>query len=251
MNSNNVLTVAGGVSVGDSITWYGKDYYSFYKCMPALNSNSFIQSFEPVTNVFSINNQIHIRSNAIDIFNDTNVTGILTATEFRSPSDMSIKTNIVKSDCLDDLGKLLKINIFDFSFKSNPESKNKGVLAQEVEGIIPEAVSTKSGFIPNICKHLTLNSVNSFIMTEIDFNIDTNSELRLIYGDKYYDVRIENIQEIHKENKKIIIFSPQIPLISGETSILLYGTNTNYKTVNYDYLFSMCINAIKAIYRLV
>jgi len=74
-------------------------------------------------------------------------TGTLTAADFNSTSDFNLKDNIQKID--DSLSKVLKINGVSFNWKSNNE-KSAGVIAQEVEKVMPEIVKTNEG-------HKTLN----------------------------------------------------------------------------------------------
>ena len=66
------------------------------------------------------------------------VTGIITATDFNSTSDIRLKTNIQKID--DPIEKVLKINGVSFNWK-NDNRESMGVIAQEVEEVLPQLVS--------------------------------------------------------------------------------------------------------------
>lgn len=73
--------------------------------------------------------------------------GTVTAVDFNSTSDLNLKNNIQKIE--DPLSKVLQINGVSFNWKNNNE-KSSGVIAQEVEKVMPEIVNTNEG-------HKTLN----------------------------------------------------------------------------------------------
>lgn len=70
---------------------------------------------------------------------DISVSGTVTATDFNSVSDISLKNNIENID--DSLSILSKINPVSFNWKDSGD-KSYGVIAQEIEKILPEAVKT-------------------------------------------------------------------------------------------------------------
>ena len=69
--------------------------------------------------------------------NQLNVTGVVTATDFNSTSDVYLKTNIKKID--DPLAKVLQLNGVSFDWKYTQQS-SAGVIAQDVEKVLPEIV---------------------------------------------------------------------------------------------------------------
>jgi hypothetical protein len=70
------------------------------------------------------------------------VVGEVTATDFNSTSDAAVKENIVP--ITSPLEKLLSINGVIFNF-INEDKRRAGVIAQDVETVLPEAVSEKNG----------------------------------------------------------------------------------------------------------
>lgn len=75
-------------------------------------------------------------SNASNI-TGLSVSGIVTATDFNSTSDINLKTNIKPIESA--LDKVVKINGVTFNWKENNEP-SIGVIAQEVETVFPEIV---------------------------------------------------------------------------------------------------------------
>jgi hypothetical protein len=74
----------------------------------------------------------------LDIIGDVRVSGIVTATDFDSRSDRNLKTNIeVISNPIE---KVLQISGVNFNWKENGKA-SMGVIAQEVEVVLPELVS--------------------------------------------------------------------------------------------------------------
>lgn len=268
------LTVGGCISVEEKITWYSKDRHDFYACMVPTSSNTFFQSYNAALDEFNINNKITITSNAANIMVDTNVHGIMTANSFSSPSDIKLKNNIRSSDSVADLHKLLQVDICDFNYKSSPGFSHKGVIAQELEKVIPEAVYENQTIMPSICKWSRFRTQNSIYFPHTHGTDNTNNTdntgstdntndlllgihigdtMRLIYNDRFIDVLITNISE----DGEYFVFSPDVVFDSDgndrndagkSKDVLLYGLFNTYKMVNYDYLFAMCINALKCIH---
>jgi hypothetical protein len=69
--------------------------------------------------------------------NQLSVTGVTTATDFNSTSDINLKTNIKLID--DPLAKVMQINGVSFDWKHMNQS-SAGVIAQDVEKVLPEIV---------------------------------------------------------------------------------------------------------------
>ena len=67
-----------------------------------------------------------------------NVSGIVTANDFNSTSDINLKTNIHQIE--DSLSKVIQIRGVTFDWKESNRS-SAGVIAQEVEKVLPELVS--------------------------------------------------------------------------------------------------------------
>lgn len=70
------------------------------------------------------------------------VTGTVAATDFNSTSDLALKTDITQIEGA--LDKVRQISGYTFTYKSS-EQRSAGVIAQEIEKILPEAVSGEEG----------------------------------------------------------------------------------------------------------
>ena len=66
------------------------------------------------------------------------VTGIITATDFNSASDINLKENVKKID--NPIDKIIKIDGVRFDWKSD-NKPSMGVIAQNIEKVLPELVS--------------------------------------------------------------------------------------------------------------
>ena len=74
----------------------------------------------------------------LDIIGDVKVVGIVTASDFNSSSDIKLKTNIQR--ITNPIEKVLQINGVSFNWKESGKA-TIGVIAQEVEAVLPELVS--------------------------------------------------------------------------------------------------------------
>jgi len=74
----------------------------------------------------------------LTVFGDALIIGIVTATDFNSASDIKLKDNISVID--NPLDKIVKLEGVNFQWKETGK-KSLGVIAQEVEKVLPELVS--------------------------------------------------------------------------------------------------------------
>ncbi len=75
------------------------------------------------------------------------VTGVVTATDFNSSSDAALKNNVRTIE--DPLAKVMSIRGVNFEWKENGQS-SAGVLAQEIEKIMPELVRNSTDNIKSV-----------------------------------------------------------------------------------------------------
>jgi hypothetical protein len=77
-------------------------------------------------------------SSSLDIIGNAKIVGIITATDFNSSSDEVLKDNITQIS--DPIQKVLQINGVTFNWKADGKP-SMGVIAQEIEKVMPELVS--------------------------------------------------------------------------------------------------------------
>jgi hypothetical protein len=154
--TSGAFTVKGGVGIGSNL-YVGGDLVvssnstlvssagSFGNVRIAVADDNTIDTssgnltLDAATNVVNINASTNITGNTV-------VTGILSVTDditaFWS-SDERLKDNITPIE--DPLAKVLSIsgNTFDWNDKSNKSGHDIGVIAQEIEKVLPEAVVTR------------------------------------------------------------------------------------------------------------
>lgn len=77
-------------------------------------------------------------SSRLTISGDVNVTGIITANDFNSASDIKLKDNVKTIE--DPINKIIKIDGVSFDWKNNSKP-SMGVIAQNIEKVLPELVT--------------------------------------------------------------------------------------------------------------
>ena len=87
--------------------------------------------------------------------NDVSIraSGPVMASEFYATSDLRLKTVLGRSDNATDLALLNELRITDYTMRDRVafgERAFKKVIAQEVEAVLPQAVTKQTGFLPDI-----------------------------------------------------------------------------------------------------
>jgi hypothetical protein len=89
-------------------------------------------------------------NNPISIYADY---GVQAGGGFFVTSDRRIKKDLVKSESANDLKTLNRLQVTDYNYKdvvNYGHKHRKGLIAQEVESVFPDAVSKKTGVVPDI-----------------------------------------------------------------------------------------------------
>lgn len=77
-----------------------------------------------------------------------NMSGNVSANQYTATSDITLKENLLDIDGA--LQKIAQINGYTYNFIKTPELRNAGLVAQEVEKVVPEAVTENSEGIKSI-----------------------------------------------------------------------------------------------------
>jgi len=97
------------------------------------------------SNIYRLNGNIGvgtaIPTSKLHIIGDTFISGVITSTDYNSASDINLKENVKLIE--NPVDKVLQLNGVTFDWKENKKS-SMGVIAQDVEKVIPELVSNGS-----------------------------------------------------------------------------------------------------------
>ena len=175
---------------------------------------------------------------------------IWSTSSFIASSDSRIKTNI--NDINDDgaLQKILKIepktyNYIDFLSKGS--SNVYGFIAQQINDIIPEAITIKDEFIPNVYEFGTIDSnrPNEIIINNnINNSININDTLRII--NKSNNVNDYIISDIRSSNCFVINNTIQ------DSNCIVYGTKINdFHALDKTYIYTLNVCATQELYKII
>ena len=121
----------------------------------------------------STGSPISLSGDDVTVAGDLTVAGSAQATEFNSTSDEKHKQNIVSLE--NPLEKVLQLEGRNYQWKKIPDKTKAGLIAQEVEGIIPELVLTN-----NDEKSLDYNGLIPYLVECIKSQQKQIDELKLI-----------------------------------------------------------------------
>ena len=156
-NSNSVIVIGGGASgyqsTGANIELYGSTHSlyageAYHDAVVHTFRNNFEEGTIPTvyvsisTSTSYFNNSIGIGtinpSSTLHVQGNAYITGVTTSTDFNTTSDFNLKTNIHQID--NSLSKVIQIRGVTFDWKDTNRS-SAGVIAQEVEKVLPELVN--------------------------------------------------------------------------------------------------------------
>jgi hypothetical protein len=169
------------------------------------------------------------------------------ASEFNANSDERIKQDIAASDTLTDLETLNRLRIADFRYRDEiafGTALQKGLIAQEVERVIPEAVSIHADFVPDIYSISKTAVFEDGVLTvtlDTAHGLKTGHFVRLIAESGNHDVPVVRVTD-----HVFTVNNWQHPV----SSVFVYGKKVaDFRTVNYNSIFTMGLGAIQELYR--
>ena len=179
--------------------------------------------------------------------------GIMGTSAFNSGfylySDKRIKKDIKPiENSLEIIDKINPISYRYIDYITKGNIKNYGVIAQEIEEIIPEAVNKHKDFIPNIYKNVDYydnDLLRLYIKYDDKFDLSINDKIK-IYDDK----NKEHIKTIKEINFTYITIDTPIDDYKNEIPIFIYGKEIeDVKNVNYEALFMINIRATQELHQ--
>lgn len=182
-------------------------------------------------------------------------TSRIAATEFNLTSDIRIKKDIIDINDMSALEKVRLIQPKKYKYVDEYMEGTEpvwGFIAQQVDEILPYAVNTENGYIPNIYENATVtNSEGGSIITlnektteALSYNNSYNNELKVmvrINGTKCLKLKIKEILD----NKSFIVDSN-----IQESEIFVFGQEVkDFKKINKDNIFTMAVAGLQEVDR--
>jgi hypothetical protein len=172
------------------------------------------------------------------------------ASEFNAVSDSRIKEIIGQSDRQADLEIIQKLRVTDYHMKdrvANGDTPCKGFIAQEVETVIPEAVTKSRQFVPDIyaaASGAKFDPAARTIALKLAkaHGLKTGDRVRLMTEAGQLDLPVSSVpseQEFvatncEKEPKQVFVFGREV---------------NDFRTLNYDRIFTTGISAMQELAR--
>ncbi|MBB3841150.1 hypothetical protein FHS57_005171 [Runella defluvii] len=166
----------------------------------------------------------------------------IAASEFNAFSDARIKDIKGKSNNVQDLETLSKIEITDYQFKDKIGKGNghhKKVIAQQVETVYPQAVSKTTDVIPDIYR--LANIQNNFVELS-NHQLTVGEKVKLIFGEK------QEVFEVEAVNEKGFKIKNNGTSLVAATSVFVYGREvSDFRSVDYEALSTLNMSATQAL----
>jgi hypothetical protein len=155
-------------------------------------------------------------------------------------SDKRIKNIIKKSNSKTDLENLLKIEITDYTLKSDPTYKiHKKVIAQQIEPIVPYAVSNSKNYTSDI-EYQAECIKNKIFIDSKKYDLKINDKIKIL-DEK--DLIKDTILEI-KEN--YIIISKEL---KSNNCVIIGKLVNDFKSVDYDSLTTLAVSSVQELHK--
>jgi hypothetical protein len=151
------------------------------------------------------------------------------------------------SDNKRDLELIKQLRVTDYRMVDvvqNGEDLRKGFIAQEVEKLIPEAVTKGTNFLPNI---YTLAAKSSFEESTKTLTLTMTNALTLKKGDRIRVITDKGtfdapVDEVVNPNK----FRLRVDAKEEPKQVFVFGTEVgDFRSLNYDRIFTTGISAIQ------
>ncbi|MBK8053559.1 MAG: tail fiber domain-containing protein [Saprospiraceae bacterium] len=167
------------------------------------------------------------------------------ASEFNAQSDARHKSITNRNDNTLALSKLLKLAPTNYKFIDTVGKGNReklGFIAQEVEAVLPLAVSKTADYVPNIFAMAKLFSYEEgshtlTIYLEKEHGLELNDEIKIVSSSNEFG----KITKIIDKNTFIMDNIQKKP-----EGVFVFGKKVNdFRVVDYDHIFTLGISAIQ------
>jgi Chaperone of endosialidase len=166
----------------------------------------------------------------------------IAATEFNAFSDARIKDIKGITNNEKDLETLSRVQITDYQFKDKIGNGNgvyKKVIAQQVEGVYPQAVNKITDCIPDIYQ---LAKIEKGFVYLSNHHLKAGDRVKLIFGEKQAIVEVKEVA-----NNGFRIHSPSAEELE-KAEVFVYGREvSDFRSVDYEALSTLNISATQAL----
>lgn len=215
--------------------------------MRAINSNNtFRLMYSNVERIKFTNGSGVFLNDNVYITNDAFATG------FFMTSDSNFKQNIKTTDLSADFDSLMNLKVYDFNMKGQ-NRPIKGFIAQQVETVIPSAVTEIDSIVP-LCKGKVKVVSNTRI--EVSDIVDCH-QLREVFqkGDEVVIGRDENTKDAFFVISDVGDYwfevcesqVPQLTLIANYPQLYLHGKSGKMKTIDTNQILALCVSSLQQI----
>jgi hypothetical protein len=178
-----------------------------------------------------------------------NASGRIKCVEFNAISDARAKDIIGYPEGDDNLALINRLKVTDFRYIDkigNGNSLKQGFVAQDVEKVLPEAVHTSEGYIPDIyqlAKNFSETEDGSFMITvDKSVNLEKGDVVKLMLPNGEINRKVLRINSSHSFTTESVEGNPQ--------SVFVYGKEVDdFRSLDYDRIFTIGIGAVQALSR--
>jgi hypothetical protein len=186
-------------------------------------------TFSPASSGFSPSNSILA------------VGSITSNTGFFTTSDIRIKKILKQGIQEIDISQIDKLDITKFEYIDKLVHGNDiklGFIAQNVHEFVPEAVTIRKEFVPNIFK---VTSVNNKVIELTGHNLTVGTRIKIMIDEEDRNGTVTEITTIIDENHFCIEYN-----LENKDKLFIYGTEVDdFKELNYNHIFTLSVGAVQ------
>jgi hypothetical protein len=159
-------------------------------------------------------------------------------------SDNRVKKNINKTENFDMIND---IEITSFNMIENNKKVNYGIIAQQLEKIMPESINIVEDYIPNIMKGFEVHIEDSLLYCIVDDDtyaeLEINDIIKIMFLNKtFFEIIIDKFDNKIYFNK----FENFIDSIYADKFVAIIGKKVkDFRTVDYNSLLCLSIGNIQ------
>lgn len=164
-------------------------------------------------------------------------------------SDRRIKKEFMPSNAAHDLSQLMRLRVTDYQYKDVIGKGNgwkKGLIAQEVEEVVPEAINNDTGVIPDVyalAQNARLDAGTLRLSMEKPLDLKVGDKVRIMAGDHQEDLPVTAVASATE-------FSLGNWNHTAPEKVFVFGREVNdFHSVDYNRLFTMNISATQELAR--